>query len=76
MKPGDQRKLDETLIDAGDVSRLLKCSVPLIYKMAERGQVPCIRWRCLGDGTKRTRTMLRFKVKDILDFIEKNYRTT
>jgi len=39
------------LLDAKEVKRILKCSLPLVYKMAERGQIPCVRWQCPGNGT-------------------------
>lgn len=64
------------LFDANDVRRLLRCSLPLVYKMAQRGQLPCIRWECPGKGNEKQRTMIRFKRKDIFDFIEKHYQTT
>ncbi|RJQ53552.1 MAG: DNA-binding protein [Desulfobacteraceae bacterium] len=64
------------LLDAKEVRRILKCSLPLVYKMAERGQIPCVRWNCPGEGTERPRTMVRFRKEDIFAFIEKNYRPT
>ena len=76
VQSGDQKNLDETLLDARDVSRLLKCSVPLIYKMVGRGQISSIKWKCPGVGTKKPRTMVRFRKDDIFDFIERNYRAT
>lgn len=66
---------DIVLFTAKDVSKLLRCSVPLIYKMAERKQLKVIRWECPGEGDKKSKTMVRFKKSDILDFIEKNYQT-
>ena len=62
----------ETLLDAKEVKKMLKCSLPLIYKMAERGQLSCVRWECPGEGEKKPRTMVRFKPSDVLDFIEEN----
>jgi hypothetical protein len=66
----------EPLWDAKDVQKTLKCSLPYVYKLVERGQIPCVRWECPGDGQEKPRTMLRFKQSDILDFIEKHYTTT
>ncbi len=66
----------EPLLDAHEVKRLLKCSLPLIYKLAERGQIPCIRWECPGEGEKKPRSMVRFKQQDVFDFIEKHYQIT
>ena len=62
----------EPLLNAQDVKRLLKCSLPLVYKLSKRGQIPCVRWQCPGQGNK---SMLRFKAKDVFDFIEKHYKT-
>ena len=63
---------ETTLLDAKDVKRMLKCSLPLVYKMADQGRIPCIRWKCPGEGS-RTKTMVRFKQEDVLKFIEDNY---
>lgn len=63
----------ETLLNPKEVKRLLKCSLPLVYKMADRGQLPCVRWECPGEGDKKPRTMVRFKMDDILQFIESHY---
>ncbi len=63
----------ELLLDAKDVKKILKVSLPLVYKLADRGQLPCVRWDCPGKGTKKPRTMVRFKYQDVVDFINKNY---
>lgn len=63
----------ETLLTAKDVKTILKCSLPAVYKMAERHQLPCVRWNCPGDGISKPRTMVRFKKDDLLRFIEENY---
>ena len=62
------------LLDAKEVKRILRCSLPLVYKLAERGQIPCVRWESPGEGTKKRRTVVRFKKDDIIDFIESHYR--
>jgi hypothetical protein len=64
----------EALLDAREVVRILRCSLPLVYKMAERGQLPCVRWDCPGDGGEKPRTMVRFKLDDVMAFIEKHYK--
>lgn len=64
----------EPLLDAKDVKKMLRCSLPLVYRMAERKQIPCVRWECPGDGKTKPRTMVRFKQSDIMKFIEDNYR--
>ena len=62
----------EPLLTAKEVKNLLKFSLPLVYKMADRGQLPCVRWACPGDG-KREKTVVRFRKSDVLKFIEANY---
>ena len=62
------------LLDAKDVKKILRCSLPLVYKLAERGQLPCVRWESPGEGTVKPWTTIRFKLDDILDFIDQNYR--
>ena len=64
------------LLDAKDVSKILKCSIPLVYKMKDRGQIPCVSWECPGKGTAKPRTCVRFKLSDVQDFIERHYATT
>jgi len=59
----------DDLLDAKQVKKLLRCSLPLVYKMAERGQLPCIRWECPGAGTKK-KTTVRFELSAIRAFIE------
>ena len=61
------------LLDAKDVRRMLKVSLPLVYKLAEQGRLPCVRWECPGKGTKKPRTMVRFKLSDVYAFIEAHY---
>ena len=61
------------LLDAKEVKRILKVSLPFVYKLAERGQLPCVRIPCMGDG-ERTRTVIRFKLQDVQAFIEQHYR--
>jgi predicted DNA-binding transcriptional regulator AlpA len=62
----------EELLDAKQVKRILRCSLPLVYRMAERGQLPCIRWECPGNGTRK-KTLVRFELQAIRAFIE-NHR--
>jgi hypothetical protein len=65
----------DSLLDAKDVKAILRCSLPLVYKLAERKQIPCVRIPCPGEG-QRARTMLRFKLNDVQAFIEKHYVMT
>ena len=66
-------KILEPLLDAKQVKAILRCSLPLVYKMAARRQLPCVKWDCPGDGDKKPRTMVRFKKADVFKFIEQNY---
>ena len=59
------------LLNAKDVARLLKVSLPLIYKMADRGQLACVRWDCPGQGGRK-KTTVRFELEALRDFIEKH----
>jgi hypothetical protein len=59
------------LLTAKDVKKILKCSLPLVYKMADRGQLPCVRWECPGEGVRK-KTTLRFELEALRDFIEKH----
>ena len=59
------------LLNAKDVARLLKCSLPLVYKMADRGQLACVRWECPGTGDRK-KTTLRFELEAIRLFIERH----
>jgi len=61
------------LLDAKQVKQILRCSLPLVYKMAERGQLPCVRWVCPGKDGGRPKTMVRFKQDDVYKFIEEHY---
>lgn len=64
----------EPLLDAKDVKRIMRCSLPLVYKLADRGQIPCVRIPCPGNGTERKKTLVRFRLEDVREFIEKHYR--
>ena len=64
----------DDLIKVKKTALMLDVSAPLVYKMAERGQLPCVRWKCPGKGTEKPREMLRFKRSDIVEFIEQHYK--
>jgi predicted DNA-binding transcriptional regulator AlpA len=63
----------EPLLDAKEVKRLLRCSLPWVYKAAEQELLPCVRIPCPGNGKKKPKTMVRFKREDVLAFIQKYY---
>lgn len=58
------------LLKASDVARILGCSRALVYRLAERGQLPCVRWECPGKGTKKPRSLVRFELERIREFVE------
>jgi len=55
-----------------EVKSLLRCSLPYVYKLADKGRLPCLRLPCLGE--RQRRALLRFKKRDVFDFIEGSYR--
>lgn len=61
------------LLNVRDISKILCCSIPHVYKMAARGQLPCIRWESPVNGEKRPRTVVRFKKSDVFNFLEAHY---
>jgi hypothetical protein len=58
------------LLTPKDVQRMLKVSLSLVYRMAERGQLPCVRWECPGKGKERKRETVRFEKEVVIDFIK------
>ena len=66
----------EPLLDAQDVKKILRCSLPFVYKLAAQGRIPCVRIPCQGLGTRKERFTVRFKKEDVLSFVDKHYETT
>jgi hypothetical protein len=54
------------------VQSFLKVSLPYVYRLAERGQLPCVRIPSEGQG-KRAKTVVRFLKTDVIDFVKSNY---
>ncbi|UCE55767.1 MAG: helix-turn-helix domain-containing protein [Desulfobacterales bacterium] len=61
------------LLSPKDVKAILRVSLPMIYKLAERGKLPCVRFGLPDDDSKRVKLCLRFKKTDVLEFIERHY---
>ena len=61
------------LLDARDVKRILKISLPMVYKLANQGRLPSVRIPCLGKGGGNRKHIVRFKAEDVAKFIEDNY---
>jgi len=72
----ENTKTIEPLLNAQEVRRLLRCSLPWIYKAADRGLIPCVRIPCPGEGRRKERSIVRFKREDVFAFIENHYQTT
>jgi len=62
----------QMLLKAKDVQRMLGVSLAMVYHMAERGQLPCVRWKCPGEGTEKPRTALRFEPERIRLWIQEH----
>jgi len=61
----------EPLLTPKDVKRMLGVSLSLVYRMADRGQLPCVRWEAPGEG-ERKKTVVRFEKEVVLEFIKKH----
>jgi hypothetical protein len=61
------------LLSPKDVKTILGVSLPMVYKLAERGQLPCVRFGISNGTSGRKKLCLRFKKGDVLDFIENHY---
>ena len=63
------------LLAPKEVRSILKCSLPYVYKLAERGLMPCVRIPCIGKDEKKSdkRSLLRFKQSDVFEFIDRHY---
>lgn len=67
----ERTEMQVELLTPRDVQKLLRVSLSLVYRMADRGQLPCVRWEAPGGG-KRKKTMVRFEKDTVLDFIRKH----
>ena len=61
------------LLTVSEVKRILKVSRSLVYRWAQEGRLPCVRWGCPGQGEKR-QTIVRFRPEDVQRFIEEGYQ--
>ena len=64
----------EPLLTPAELSKLLKCSLPYIYKIAGSGLLPSVRIANPGSAEKRRKDMVRFRQDDVFRFIEDHYR--
>ena len=65
----------DQLLDAQDVKKILNCALATVYKMVDRGQLPCVRWT-IDDDAKKPKSIIRFKKQDVIDFINSNYTSS
>lgn len=70
------KTFDIELLTPKETAKIFKCSLAMIYKMADRGQLPCFKIPCLGDGVEKPRSMLRFKFDDVVNFLKDHYKST
>ena len=64
--------LTTELLTPKDVKKILRCSLPQVYKLADRGLIGVVRMPSASE--QGGRGMVRFKLSDVLAFIESNYR--
>ena len=60
------------LLTPKDVEKILKCSLPQVYRLAKRGLIGVVRMpSAIEQGD---RGLVRFRVSDVFEFIESNYK--
>ena len=69
----EQSSILEPLLTAKQVQRVLNVSLPMVYKLAHSGQIPCIKWGCPAEGKSRSKLTIRFRKSDIIKFIGGHY---
>ena len=70
----NQTTIDIELLTPVEVKKILKVSLSLVYRFAERGQLPCVRIPSPSNNGKRCKSTVRFKKSDLFDFVEKHYQ--
>jgi excisionase family DNA binding protein len=64
------------LLTPKEVQATLKCSLAYVYKLVDRGHLPCVGFPQMGEGIEKPRSMIRFKRSDVVKFIEDHYTST
>jgi hypothetical protein len=59
------------LLSPKQVAKILKCSLPWVYKASESGLLPSVRIPCPGTGTKK-KNMVRFELEAVREFIRRH----
>ena len=70
----EQAVIDIELLTPLEVKKILKVSLSLVYRFADRGQLPCVRIPSPGNNGKRAKSTVRFKKSDLFAFVEKHYQ--
>jgi len=64
------------LLPPKEVQVTLKCSLAYVYKLVDRGHLPCVSFPNMGEGIEKPRSMIRFKRSDVVKFIDEYYTST
>jgi hypothetical protein len=65
------------LLKADEVRKILRCSLPHVYKLADTGALRCVRISTTSEtnkNPKKRQNLIRFKRSDVFQFIESNYK--
>ena len=60
------------LITPAEVQKILRVSRSMVYRWASIGAIPCIRIPCIGSVNGKD--LVRFKLSDVQEFIERHYK--
>ena len=74
MKYSDACKDIDYLLTPKEVRPLLKVSLPTVYNLVDRGQLPAVIWDAPNSVGKKKQRTIRIKRSDVFDFIERNYQ--
>jgi excisionase family DNA binding protein len=67
--------MDKPLLRPSQAAQMLNISASYVYKLADSGVLPCVRFSVSSSG-KRKKETLRFKESDIKNFIADSYSLT
>jgi hypothetical protein len=70
----DPAVTDIELLTPLEVKKILKVSLSLVYHLADRKQLPCVRIPSPRNNGKRGKSTVRFKKSDLFDFVERHYQ--
>ncbi|MCP4623163.1 MAG: helix-turn-helix domain-containing protein [bacterium] len=61
------------LLTPKEVRPILKVSLPTIYNLVERGQLPAVIWESPIRSGKKSQRTIRIKRSDVFKFVEAHY---